>query len=328
MLIFIYGDDALRVKERAEDMRVKFAEKFDSAGMNVDEFVFQALADHEAGTVIGAIQASPFLATKRMVVVRGLTSLVKKTDAKHWIEGLSHVPESTIAILADSISPATFEKSALYKALEGVNDVHAYPLPQLEGAELQTWASNRAKVHGTKLDASMLNKLLTRTGSDTFRIDGELHKLASYANGEAVTDNMLELLVRPEPNQDIFAFLDALSSGRPDRSIAKLSEERAAGTDEFQLFGMLLRQIRLLLQVSDVLKNNPRADKKEVADALALHPYVAQKIMAEVRGWSDDRLKSMHELAFKLDKAMKTGLPPDVGVDRLVSGFLLSSSRR
>ncbi len=102
----------------------------------------------------------------------------------------------------------------------------------------------------------------------------------------------------------------------------QLAEERAAGADAFQLFGMLARQIRLLLQARAILDLNPKAQKQDLADGLSIHPFVAQKLLTEVRSWSAEKLESLHGLAFKLDKSMKTGLDPDISVDRLVTSFL------
>lgn len=322
MIIFIYGDDALRVKERAEDMRQKFAEKFDSAGMNVDDFVVRDGLDAERGTIIGAAQASPFLSEKRMVVIRGLVSSMKKAESKPWVEGFSRVPSSTILIFADAVASATLEKSEIFKALKDAPDVHTYPLPQLEGSELTSWAMGRAKLHGASITPAMLSNLLSRTGADSWRIDAELQKLAAYANGQSIDQKMITELVRVESQEDIFAFMDALSSGQSSRALGKLAEEREAGTDDFQIFGMLLRQIRLLLQARDVVDHKPQAQKQDIADALSIHPFVAQKLLNEVRNWSPAKLEALHGLAFKLDKSMKTGLAPDVSVDRLVSAFL------
>jgi DNA polymerase III subunit delta len=327
MIIFIYGDDALRVKERAEDMRVKFAEKFDPTGMNVDVFVIRDSAESTRGDVMGAAQASPFLSEKRMVVVQGLVSSLKKAESKPWVEGFSRVPTSTILIFADAVPSATLEKAEIFKALKDTPDVHAYPLPQLEGGELTSWALGRAKLHGVGITPAVLAALLSRTGSDSWRIDAELQKLAAYANGQMVDLNMITDLVRVEAEADIFAFMDALASGQPARALGKLSDERSAGADDFQLFGMLLRQVRLLLQARDVLDGNPRAQKQDLAEGLSIHPFVAQKLLQEVRAWPPAKLEALHALAAKLDKSMKVGLAPDIAVDRLVSAFLLEKNR-
>jgi DNA polymerase-3 subunit delta len=189
------------------------------------------------------------------------------------------------------------------------------------GSELSTWALGRAQLHGVHISPAMLQALLAKTGGDSWHVDAELQKLGAYANGEPIDQKMIDALVRTETQEDIFAFLDALSSGKPAPALKKLADERLAGTDDFQLFGMLLRQIRILLQVRDLIDKTAGVTKQEVAQALGMHPYVAQKMLGEVRSWSTTRLEKIHALAAKLDKAMKTGLAPDISVDRLVAAF-------
>lgn len=322
MIILIYGDDALRVKERVEDMREKFVQKFDPTRMNADDFSFPN-AEGEKSTVVGALQASPFLAEKRMVVIRGLLSSLKKADVTFWSPVFSMIPPSTIAVFADILEVAKLQKTEGYKNLAAQPDVHLYPLLPLEGRELATWAMQRAKEHGADITAPLLSRLLTRVVADTWRVDAELRKLAAYAGGLPITEKMIDELVARDVEENIFAFLDTLSANNPKQTLARLADERHAGAGDFQLFGMLVRQIRLLTQVRDLMDERLGVTKTDVADALGLHPFVAQKILSEARLWSKERLRTLHTLAFDLDHAAKTGLDPEIAVDRLVSAMLL-----
>lgn len=321
MLIFLYGDDNLRVKERALDLKRKFLEKFDPAGMNVDEILVRDAAP-ELGHVFQAVQAAPFLSEKRLVIIRGLLEALKKPESKKWIEGFTKTPASTVVVFADSLTSAEFEKKELWKALSTLPDVHKYPLPRLDGSELSTWAKERVLKHGLTITPTILEDIIARTNKDAWRIDAELQKLAAYANGDVVTLQMVDLLVRADVEADIFALMDALSAS-PSKALKKLTNEREAGADEFQLFGMLLRQLRLIIQVRAVIDVNARANKQDVATALGVHPFVAQKMLDEARGWSMVELKKVHVLAQKLDKSMKSGIKPEIAVDRLVSEWLV-----
>jgi len=324
MILFVYGDDHLRVKERTEDFKVKFLAKFDPAGMNVDDIAIRSGALPNVGEVLQAVQAAPFLAEKRLVIIRGLVDALKKTDAKAWVEGFLRTPESTVLLFSDDLSAAEFEKKELAKALAEAPDVHKYPLAKLEGQELISWAKERILKLGLVITPSLLQEIFQRTKDDAWRIDAELEKIAAYANGEAVTHEMIDLLVRADVEADIFAFMDALSSNSPKRALEKLENERESGADSFQLYGMLLRQMRLLVQARAVLKVKPDATKQDLATALKLHPFVAQKILAEVKSWSKSDLEQSHALALRLDKAMKSGTSPEISVDRLVSEWLIS----
>lgn len=326
MILLVYGDDAFRVKERSREFVDKFAEKFDPTRMNIDEFVFGKKDDVNLVRVSEAIAASPFLSTKRMIRVNGIFSTVTtKPDAEPWIAALERVPESSIVVLVDTASKDKVEKTELWKRVLTMKDVHNYPLPALSGSELQTWIANRAKAYGAVMVPSVIAALVDRVGNDSWRLETEIGKLSAYAGDGPISEEMITKLVSSEYREDIFALMDAMSADRASFALKKLHEERTAGAEEFPLFGMLVRQIRLLLQVRSLCDTLPNIGKQDVANVLGLHPFVAQKVLGEARRRSFDRMKQWHELASDLDFAMKRGLAPDVAVDRLVAAMLDAS---
>ncbi len=327
MILLVYGDDAFRVKERAKEFVMKFAEKFDPTRMNIDEFVFGKKDDAQLPRVSEAIAASPFLSPKRMVRVDGIFSTVTtKPDAEPWIAMFSRVPESTIVVLVDTVSKEKVEKTELWKRVSGMKDVHVYPLPALSGLDLQAWVVGRAKIHGVTMVPNVISVLVDRVGNDSWRLETEIGKLAAYAGDAPVTEAMITKLVVSEYREDIFVLMDAMSADRAPYALQKLHEERVAGADEFPLFGMLVRQIRILLQVRALCDERSNIGKGDVAEVLGLHPFVAQKVLGEARRRSFLQMMAWHGLAAELDSAMKRGLAADVAVDRLVAMMLDDSS--
>jgi DNA polymerase-3 subunit delta len=323
MFLFVYGDDHLRVKERTEDLKRKFLEKYDPTGMNVDDFVIREKAVPDVGDILQSTQAAPFLSEKRFVIIRGLIDVLTKADSKKWIEGLMRTPSSTVILFSDNLSAADFDKKELAKSLSASPEAHKYPLAKLEGAELVNWAKERVLKLGATISPTLLQEIFSRTKDNAWRIDAELQKLAAYANGEPISQSMIDLLVRPDTEADIFAFMDALSSPSTAKALKKLENERTSGSDDFQLYGMLLRQLRLLIQARAVVETKKDATKQDLATAMKIHPFVAQKILSEVKNWSKQDLKKTHELAVRLDKAMKSGIKPSISVDRFVSEWLV-----
>lgn len=322
MLIWIYGDDGFRVKERVAEMRAKFVEKFDAAGMNVDDIVVRAADDADRGAVMQSVQSSPFLSEKRFVSIRGLAGVLKKAEAHVWAEGLRSTPESTIVVLSELLESAKVEKLELFKALADVPGAHRYPMPLMQGGELRAWVATHAKKYNATFAPRALDVLLERTGADTWRIDAEIAKLAAYAGGSPIAADHIAAMVRREYEEDVFGLIDVLMRGDARVGLRRLAEERLAGADDFPLFGMLTRQIRLLIQVKDIQERLPRASKAEIAGALDLHPFVVQKIAGESARFTLVQLRRLHDMAFRFDRSMKRGLAPDFAVDRLVAEFL------
>ncbi|MFH1631996.1 MAG: DNA polymerase III subunit delta [bacterium] len=322
MLILVYGKNTFLSQHKVAQMRERFIDKFDASGMNLAEFQV-ACEKLPVGDVMQAVQTPPFLAEKRMVIVRGLLSTLKKDDCDPWIDGFNKTPDSTIVILWDSESVKMSEKHHLFKSLIKGQDVHTYPMPMLEGAQLTAWAAEQARDLKLKIDNRLLQKVVAMVGDDLWQLSGELKKLAAYSGGQDVTDDMVSEMVRANFEDQIFAFVDAVAAKNSAQAIKLMQEQRLAGSTDSHLFAMLARQVRLLISARDVIDRNPRATKSDVASALGVHPFVAQKSLAQARQITMDQLKHLHGMLFDLDRKLKRSkVSAEVAVDRLVAEML------
>ncbi|NQV90432.1 DNA polymerase III subunit delta [Candidatus Uhrbacteria bacterium] len=316
MLIFIYGDDGFRASEKVHLMIKTFRQKFDSTGLNIAEFSTIGRKGADVGDILGAVHALPFLGTKRMVVLKDLIGQVKKPEMQIWIDGFTKTPDSTIVIFWESTEPKALEKKPLFKALVDVAEVHHYPFPQLQGSELTSWVKDRVKEHRGTIDVSALRVLVERVGADLWQMDNEIGKLVAYANTETISIAMVEELVRASFEGKIFQLIDAVSQRRPTEAIRLLQEERWSGANDHYLLTMLGRQVRILLGAKGLLEEHPQATKQELADTLNIHPFVAQKALAQSRAFSLAQLKSVHDFLFESDYQLKTGqINADMAVD-------------
>ena len=127
------------------------------------------------------------------------------------------------------------------------------------------------------------------------------------------------MLVAPGGQVDVFSLVDAMA-GRdaPNalRSLGKLLEEQ----DAFSLFGMVVRQFRLLLQTREVLDEGGGADR--VAAELRQPPFVAQKLTRQAQRFGLTELESIHRRLLDMDEAAKTGqMPLDLALQTFVAGL-------
>ncbi len=316
MLIFVYGDDEFRVAEKVKMMKKAFREKFDPTGLNTVEFPSETRSKIEVGDVLNAVRSLPFLGKKRLVVIRGLVEAMKKPEAKVWIDGFAGTPESTIVIFWETCEPKAFEKKPLFEALKGVGEVHVYPFPVLGDSALNRWVQERVAVRGGTIEPQALTSLVVRVGTDLWQMDQEIGKLVAYASGTTITSVMVDGLVHASFEGKIFELIDAISQKRKAVAIRLLQEERLAGTNDHYLLTMLGRQVRILLGARALLDENPGATKQELAQALGLHPFVAQKALAQARSSTLDNLIATHDLLFDFDQQLKTSqLNADLAVD-------------
>ena len=314
MLLFVYGDDALRVREFAEDLVEKFIQKYDPARMNLDQFSFGKSDDE---TVWQAAQAAPFLAEKRFVAIRDAISM-KKESAERWVEMMKRLPSSTVLMLTEDVAVTSFEKAQLVKLLqkEGI-ETKSYPITSLSGSDRIGWISARVQALGGSIVPVVAQLLIARTGDDSQLLDQEIRKLVAYADGVPVAPEMIEKLTTGVQEADIFGFTDALSARTTSAAAEKFLHELEAGSDPFQLLSMLTRQTRLLAQ-ADVLIRDGIKDQNGLGKALDVHPFVASKLLQAVRVFDGKKLEKLLEIAVKADADAKFGLHAEVACVRIL----------
>lgn len=323
MLIFVYGDDALRVLEKVHEMRDRFLAKFDPSGMNLAEFPTPGTSDFPFAQILQATQSAPFLSEKRMVILRGLLDSVKKSEHKQWIDGLHRIPASTIMILAEDLDAKAVEKHGVFTAVKDVAEMHHYPQEKLTGATLTKWIIERAARQHATIDTRTADMLAARVGDDIWRLGQEVDKISAYAQG-AITVPMLDLLVARDSTSNIFSLVDAVAGRDARTALRLLQEERSAGSADLYVLAMLARQIRLLLQVKHLSAERPGVDKGAVATTLSLHPFVAQKTLSQSGKYTLSALVNLHELVTRLDRDAKRGkVDPTVAIDRFVAEMVM-----
>ncbi len=317
MLICVYGDDTFRAREKVKQMQDAFREKFDPSGFNTTIFPEEGKTTIEMGAALQAMCSVPFLSPKRLVILKDLLSSWKKSDVTAWKEGVSHVPDSSIVIFWETAEPSVIEKNVLFQDLQKQGQVHAYPFPMLKDAQLERWVQERVKKLGGVMESRARRLLVEYSGADLWRLQTELEKLVAYAQGQEITEEMVRTLVPASFEEHIFAFIDAVSQKDGKRILKLLQEERWAGTNDHYLLSMLARQIRLLLGARALFeKHQGKISRDQLKDALGVHPFVAQKLLGQIKVFSLPVLKKAHEALYRYDGFIKQGrIDSELAVD-------------
>ncbi len=321
MVIIVSGEDGWRARRKRDELVTAFRAKFDPSGMNVDLREGAALPPEE---LAASVRTQPFLASRRMVVVRGLLSRKgeKATDA--LVEALlGHDPEHLVIVLVESLAPDALAKNAVHKALIKKlpkAQLVEYLFAPLSQIELRAWANEEAARLGTRLEPAAAEALASAVGSDLWRMHSELEKLAAYRAGEVVRRGDVELLVERHLEENIFAFTDAVGSGDMRAAAAVLARELEAGSEPFGLLSMLGRQVRLLAAARSLLDAGAVAPDRFAAE-FGLHPFVAKKTLAQARAFPAARVRSLHDAILTADRNIKRGrIKPEDALAELLAG--------
>jgi DNA polymerase-3 subunit delta len=312
MIIWVYGEDTFRSRQKLKELTAGFKDKFDAGGINLI-FFKEKFSKEE---LMAATSSMPFMAPKKMVVVE---NLYQQSKAKEWeaiSNFLKNVPEEAIVVLWE-------EKSAkeLAKAFGSMpkKDVYYYDYPLLSPGELGKWLTSRAKDKKINISQQIINQLLEKVGQDTWRLDSELDKLRARALGGEVKKEYIDELVDTRLEDNVFLFCDFLAQKKIANAEDVLERLIKAGFNEVELLSKLIWQLRVLIKLKSYLSQSPTADINSAAKELGIHPYVAKKTNPLLRRFGIEYLKKIYKKVLELDAGLKSGMiEPRLGIELLV----------
>ena len=314
-LYFLFGNDEFAITRKLKEFESDFTDPT-SADMNTARLEARSMSEDDLNN---AVNAMPFLAKRRLVLLQNPSSKYNNPNTrKKFFEFLEKAPDTTRLVMFESVEPKEAEKHWLVKWAEKNNKLmqaKAFMLPRLK--DMPGWMINETKNQGGKLDPRAAEMLKDMVGVDTRQAGMEIAKLLAYVNwARPVTAQDVEAVCIVTSQQSVFDFVDALANGN-GKSAQHLLHRLLESEDEFALWGMVVRQFRLLLQAREILDG--RGNQNDVARALGVHPFVAEKTTQQAARFSIESLEYIYRKLLAIDEEVKTSqLTLDLAMDTLV----------
>lgn len=306
MIIFLYGSDDFRSREKLDEIKAKFLEKTHS-GSSLSVVDFEEHAN--ARSVFDALQAGGLFSEKKLVIVKNIFS-AGTADIQHEVLQFLETHEY---LLHDTDGVTVFWEKGLPK---GKPKLFSYFLKKtknqnfepLKGKKLSDWAVKRLQEENlqVRFTSQALSLLTLYAGDDLFFLDNEIRKLANYKNEGVISENDVDLLVKSKLEANIFETIEALSSGQKKKALELFHQQLAQGEDAFYIFSMYVYQFRNLLKIAEFYFEGER-NQYTIAKMAKLHPFAAGKGMAQLRNFTPEKLKKIYRSLETMDIAAKTG---------------------
>jgi len=308
MVIFFYGEDSYRLKQKVRHLK----EKFISASLgdtNLAVLEGKTVAYNE---IVRQILAMPFLARTRLVIIENLLSEGKKEIQEKIIDIIKKVPPSTVLLFTETRPD---KRLALFKRLLKADKVQEFVL--LDDGQLKRWVKKEVEARGGSIESDVINKLTEFVGNDLWRMSNEIDKLTSY-NLQLTTEN-IELLVKSQIQANIFDLIESVAAKNPQRAVKELYKLFDDGQAGIYILTMITYQYRNMLIIKDLMGRIKNANRWVLAQKAGLHPFVVGKCLAACQKYSLKSLQSIYGQIANFDLAIKTGkIEPRVALELLV----------
>lgn len=246
----------------------------------------------EVARVKEAVSSVPFLATKKLVVLR---RFAKNKQCTEKIEDIVNAVNDSVDLVLVEEKPD--KRTVWYKYLLKNTETHTYD--ELNTHSLADWATKYADKLGTQLSKQDAEMLIERVGANQQLLTGELSKLAMATN--RITQKDIELHTEKALHSTVFELLEAASNGQLQKAMELYEEQRAQKVDPAAILPLIVWQVHVLA----VIATAPADAPNDVASRSGINPYVIRKSQAAARRLGPKKIKNLVSILLEYDVRMK-----------------------
>jgi DNA polymerase-3 subunit delta len=296
------------------------------ADLNLSRLERRVNSESEINT---AVNAMPFLAEHRLLILSNPLPAVKDEPGRErFIKLLENSPDSTriILILDDEYKPSgagsgwqNIKKDHWFRKWQkGQNERASWEELRLPELKLMPgWIQAEAKRAGGEFTPQAAMELGNAIGTNTLVAASEIEKLLIYTEGKRpVSLEDVQILCASGDQTNIFDMVEAVTRGNARQGM-RLLHQMLEKEDAQVIFGMIVRQFRMLIQAKVILDD--RGGVAEVMQALKTADFVARKLVEQARRFNLAELQEIYRKLLDIDLESKNSTTPwEVALDTFV----------
>jgi DNA polymerase-3 subunit delta len=256
-------------------------------------------AESSGDDAVGACNALGLFGEGTRLVVVEEVERWRAADVKAVTAYLaSPAPGTVLALVGNGIKA----DAPLAKACAKAGDVLRYEAPRKR--DLPAWVADQFTRRGARADADACRALAELVGDDLEALAAEVEKLATWAGGETIGTDDVELLAVPRAEASVFALTDAW--GRRDVAAVLRAADALLERSQRELTsiaGLLASHVAKVRACHAAAAEGVRP--RDAAGRLKMHPFAAEKAFAQAANFSVEELRAATVRLAALDAALK-----------------------
>ena len=253
--------------------------------------------------LIAAAETLPFLADRRLVVVRDHPALVGRAEADDTLaEYLTALPPATVLLFYCTKKPDGRKK--IYTTIKKLGGIVTFS--PLRDRELTAFVTEAFRKLGKECDERTADFLIFTCGTDAGLLLSEAAKIAAHSgDSPSIDPGSIRELATPSAECTVFQMVDAVVSGQNERAFRLMRNQLLAGTDRMYMLSMLLRQFRLLQHIK--IMQYEKRGRDDIRAALGVPSFAADQYVRQAAMYTNGQAKQAVRICFDTEYAVKSG---------------------
>jgi DNA polymerase III, delta subunit len=172
----------------------------------------------------------------------------------------------------------------------------------------QNMVTRLCTARGVRLDRPEAYKLIDMVGTDAYRLENEVSKLCDYVgSGGTVTKDVLDFIVTPSVEYEVFPMLNALLSGNKKAAMRMLTEAMKDGQENpLRVASFLEGRLKLMLIGREMLEE--KRPRPEIIKAMGGSPKAAEIALKNAQKFPLQKLRAAVAAFARINADMKQGI--------------------
>lgn len=219
------------------------------------------------------------------------------------------------------------EKKPKKKDMIDVENGWVVECQPLKGKNLIRWLQEEAASRGKKLPTAVAEYLRFACGENTALLSQEIEKATLYLGQEQreITVGVFQDVGSRTTERTLFELVDAVAERRGSAALEVMKELLAQGKPPVLLVSMISRHFIQMLEAYWLLEEG--LPPRELSGVMDVHPFVAKKLMKQLRSYHLSEIEKILEGLLELDLSLKKGRgAPDLLMAAFIGEFCTSST--
>ena len=307
LVYLIYGPEDLLLDRAVTRLRDRFAEEGDT---DFNAMTFDGDAA-DADEIVAAANTLPFMAERRLVVVRGVDKM--SASAQERLARYAEDPAdfTTLVLVAEKVNKST----KLYRAVEKSGQVAQYKADKSEyPAQVREMFASR----GRQADRDAVELLVQAVGLDLKHLEIEVDKAVAFGGKkERLSRADIEAVLATEADTTMWDFLDALSARDAALSIRLCSQLLGQNESIFALHRMAVGRMRELVAAQALIERG-EGSATALAAALGKQEWQVRRIPKYARQFRKGEPAELLGKAAATEAEMKTSRDDRLAFERWI----------
>lgn len=311
MIIFIYGADSYRAKQKLNDIIDEFQKKH---GGSLGLAKFDCKEKEIVSDLKSFFETSGMFSVKKLAILENIFASIQVRNLEKLIKDLeiADSQDNFLVIFDGELDALKEDKKKLFTLLnKKPNIVQEFSFFK-NYSQAKPWLRSECVKLGIKeIDEKALEALFSNFNKDHWRLIKELEKLSLYKLSGKITKDDVALICAPEENPNIFFILDGFFEQDKKKMAFYFKQAMQADIDPALVFNMLVNQIRALVYIF-----------LNQSQEIELHPYVVRKIKAQTWRFKKEKVLALYDLLANLDLGVKTGkIDYEMALERIIQSI-------